>query len=188
MRFCEAPEGCKYPVFSTDKLTRKGYCQSHALRYRTDLDRRSIIQKAMEKHKQVGSKIRSLQNTTENQDVAVKNIVKSELKEWFNYHMANSPKICENCGKSLEHYKPIDWFGSHDHIIEKSGVNGCPSVAAELDNHCVLGKWCCHSQKHTSNFNLSKMSVFPLLKERFAKFGHLIAENERKKIPDCFLN
>lgn len=111
----------------------------------------------------------------------------NELELWFLYHMHNSPRICENCGANLSHYDDRLWRGSQHHIIEKSKVNGCPSVATNLDNHAVLGFYCCHSQAGTSNLNLSKMPVFPLLKERFAKFEHLIAESERKKIPDIFL-
>ncbi|MEO7048896.1 MAG: hypothetical protein ABI091_26575 [Ferruginibacter sp.] len=187
MRFCEF-EKCKYPVFGTDKVTGKGYCRTHQTK-RTDLDRRSIIQKAIAKQGRLETKVRSLHSLPANKImVADKKYTQSnELKLWFYYHMNNSPKVCENCKADLSHYNEKDWYGSQDHIIEKSGLNGCPSVSCVLDNHCVLGKWCCHSQKHTSNFNLSKMAVFPLMKERFSKFGHLISENELKKIPEIFL-
>lgn len=181
MRFCSI-EGCKYPVFSTDRNTRKGYCKFHANTHRTDLDKRSIIQKAISKNEK--AKVRSLQNSQTNVEMSEK---RNALREWFKYHMANSPMKCENCGADLSRYNKDDWYGSQDHIIEKSPTNGCPSVATVLENHCVLGKWCCHSQKHTSNLNLSNMPVFPLLKERFSKFEYLIAPEERKKIPNIFL-
>lgn len=165
------------PPDSGDKYLTNGLCQYH---YK--LERGKVY---LERQKEK-NKVRKLIAAPENK-VAV-NERSVELKEWFKYHMANSPKICENCGASLKHYNEKDWMGSQDHIIEKSEVNGCPSVAAVLENHCVLGKWCgCHGQKHTSNLNLSRMPIFPLLKERFAKFEHLIAQEERKKIPNIFL-
>jgi len=50
MRFCEFDKGCDQPVFSTDKLTRKGYCNRHTW-CRTDISKKSITQRAIEKHK-----------------------------------------------------------------------------------------------------------------------------------------
>ena len=117
-----------------------------------------------------------------------KAILEDELKEWFAFHMEHSEKKCENCGKDLSHYKEKDWRGSQHHIIEKSEINGCPSVAAELSNHGVLGKWCCHSQWHTSWENAQKMPFFKIALERFQTFKHLIHKSEYRKIPDCFIN
>lgn len=184
MRFCEAPEKCKYPVFSTDKITRKGYCKSHANKYRTDLDRRSIINKAMAKQERLNTKIRSLSDNDGNLDMVVKFMIKGELQEWFNYHMSINEKRCENCKTSLRHYNRLDWYGSQHHIIEK---HLCPSVATNYDNHMVLGKWCCHGQFHSSYMNAQKMLCFPLAVERFQLFKDKIALNEVKNIPDCFL-
>lgn len=50
MRFCQFDKGCDQPVFSTDKLTRKGYCNRHTW-CRTDVSKESITQKAIEKYK-----------------------------------------------------------------------------------------------------------------------------------------
>lgn len=133
------------------------------------------------------SKVRSLINTEANIEGIVSYLNKGELQEWFEYHLANSNKRCENCGVSLAHYNRLDLRASQHHIIEKSPTNGCPSVATELLNHAEIGKWCCHSQLHTSNANMVKMPVFPLLKERFLLFKDKIALHEIKKIPDCFL-
>lgn len=38
MRICEAPTGCKYDVFGTDKKTKRGYCLNHQ-HLRTDIKR-----------------------------------------------------------------------------------------------------------------------------------------------------
>lgn len=132
-------------------------------------------------------KLSSLKHKVEKLEKVSDNFQGCSLETWFKYHMKHSPMVCENCGQSLKHYNEKEWHGSQDHIIEKSKKNGCPSVAAVLENHCVLGFFCCHSQKHTSHLNLSKMKIFPVLKGRFKKFEHLIAQDERRKIPDIFL-
>jgi hypothetical protein len=181
MRFCEFNK-CKYPVFGTDKNTGIGYCRSHQF-LRTDIDKRSIIQKAISKNvsKNEISKVRRLKSMEENLELVNK---KKELDEWFVYHMQNSKKVCENCGADLSHYNKKDWYGSQHHIIEKSPTNGCPSVAAELLNHGVLGKWCCHPQWHTSYSNAQKMPFFKIAVERFKTFEDKIIE--KSKIPECF--
>ncbi|MBK7377327.1 MAG: recombination protein NinG [Chitinophagaceae bacterium] len=49
MRFCEV-QGCSYPVFGTDKLTRTGYCKRHQS-LRTDISKETILQKAIAKQR-----------------------------------------------------------------------------------------------------------------------------------------
>lgn len=48
MRFCEH-NGCNQPVFGTCKQSRKGYCKSHQTD-RLDFNRKSITQRAIERH------------------------------------------------------------------------------------------------------------------------------------------
>jgi len=52
MRFCEKEGGCQYDatVFGTDRNTGIGYCKFHQT-LRTDLSKKSITQKAIERHK-----------------------------------------------------------------------------------------------------------------------------------------
>lgn len=64
---------CGNPVFGSDKITRIGYCKSCQYK-RTDLDRRSIVQKAMAKSKEqpsssLKSKIRTLHSSEENREM-----------------------------------------------------------------------------------------------------------------------
>ena len=153
MRTCENPKGCSNVVFRTDKLTRKGYCRFCYRILSTDLDKRSIIQKAISKNisKNEISKVRSLKSMEENLELVNK---KKELDEWFAYHMQNSKKVCENCGADLSHYNKKDWYGSQHHVLEKSIFY---SVSAVLSQHGVLGQWCCPSQFHTSMFNARNM-------------------------------
>lgn len=182
MQFCSVDK-CRNVNFGIDKLTRLPFCANHQYK-RTDLDRRSIAAKAMAKRDKASTQIRSLQNTSAN--VALleeKGIVKNhELDLWFYMQMQANEKICENCGKSLNHYNDNDWRGSQHHIVDKSPLNGCPSIATNPLNHLVLGKWCCHSQWHTSFLNASKMPVFAKAQEKFLLFQKFIAEDELKKV------
>lgn len=135
------------------------------------------------------SKIRSLHSIPANKSMIED---KSALIEWFKYHAANSERKCENCGADLSSYNDADWRACQHHLIDKSPTNGCPSVAAVLENHGVLCKWGkgdaggCHSLWHSSYETASKMPFFKIAKERFEKFKHLIAEEERRKIPSVF--
>ena len=177
---------CKCGCSKMPSMSYNGYFYDHApqeLKDKIELKSKSKKEKKLAKQREQ-NKVRHLENSQDN--IAANKQI--ELNEWFKYNCANSPKKCENCGKDLSNLNDKYWRGSQDHIIEKSEINGCPSVASELDNHCVLGFFCCHSQKHTSHLNLSKMPIFPLLKERFKKFEHLINEEEKRKIPKIFLN
>ena len=49
MKFCKA-SNCEYPVFSTCKISRKGYCKSHQ-HLKESFDSRSITQRGLDKHK-----------------------------------------------------------------------------------------------------------------------------------------
>lgn len=110
--------------------------------------------------------------------------VVAELELWFLLGMNTFPMICENCGKYLDHYTAWEWRGSNHHIIEK---HLCPSVQSNQFNRAIIGYYCCHGQCHTSSLNLTKMPVFPILKERFLLFHDKIADHERVNIPECFL-
>jgi hypothetical protein len=112
-------------------------------------------------------------------------VLQSDIQKWFNFFMVNAKRKCENCGFSLKHYSDNDWYGSQNHILEKSLF---PSVAANLHNHMVLGKWCCHSQWHTSWHNAQKMECFPLAIIRVNRLISLLTPEELRKLPECFQN
>jgi len=120
----------------------------------------------------------------------VKNVVvkpdtySKDLDFWFKYFTINAKRVCENCDKSLAHYNDEDWFGSQHHILEKSKF---PSVAGNLINHMVLGKWCCHSQWHTSMLNASKMDCFYLAKHRVKKILQNLTPEELNRVDPLYL-
>lgn len=107
----------------------------------------------------------------------------AELAWWFKTHMERSEKVCENCGSYLGNYNNKDWFDSQHHVLEKSIF---PSVATNIDNHVVLGKWCCHSQWHTSMFNASKMKIFSKCREIVKHLYPLLTPQEQGKISEYY--
>lgn len=177
---CKCSLSCKlYP-----NVGWEGYAANHApIDLKMRMEGKTKRQRS-ESNKRKLNKVKSLYSTDVNLEGVVKHMIKGELQEWFNFHMSISPMRCENCNTSLKHYNRLDWYGSQHHIIEK---HLCPSVGTVLENHMVLGKWCCHSQWHTNYTNAQKMPCFPLAVERFKLFKDRIALNEVRKIPDCFL-
>ena len=108
-----------------------------------------------------------------------------DLKNWFKFHMINSKMKCENCGADLSSYNEKDWKGSQHHVLEKSIF---PSVSTDLRNHVVLGKWCCHSQFHTSMMNASKMKIFNKCIEIVNSLRPLLTNIEQGKISEYYGN
>lgn len=84
MKNCDIPD-CPFPAFRTDKLTKKRYCNNHWYRNSTDLDKRSSLQKHMDRQKEKNSKsaektkVRSLINTDTNKKLNNDSIIRSQL-------------------------------------------------------------------------------------------------------------
>ncbi|HEY9342153.1 MAG TPA: hypothetical protein VIQ23_11260 [Hanamia sp.] len=106
-----------------------------------------------------------------------------DLKNWFKFHMINSKMVCENCGEDLSHYNENDWKGCQHHVLEKSIFH---SVSTVLNNHVVLGKWCCHSQFHTSMLNASKMNIFDKCTKIVNELYPLLTNEEKGKISEYY--
>jgi len=96
--------------------------------------------------------------------------------------------VCENCGASV-----FWWLESednkvrrsvHGHIIPKSKF---PSCATHPLNHVLLcgvgSQNCCHQSFDSTHDIQTRMVVFPLAKERFNKFKHLITESTSRLNP-----
>lgn len=118
-------------------------------------------------------------------------------EEWFKERMKLSYPQCMNCGKIAEwllnpKYERI-WRACQAHILPKrEGM--FPSVATHPMNHLVLfpswgGFLCgCHDQFDSSWDNASKMKVWPEAIKKFKMIESSISEQERRKIPNQFLN
>lgn len=104
MKFCS----CGNPSFGKDKLTNIPYCRS-CQHKRTDLDKRSIIVKAIEKQKRLENKVRSLPHASideisRNQIIADLDTV---VSLYVRIRAANELGICQcyTCGVKRHYTK-----------------------------------------------------------------------------------
>jgi hypothetical protein len=157
-----------------------GYSYEHAPPEIWDMVKQKRInaKKKSESRKRLSNKVRKIGNEVE----VEKDLERRALELWFEIKKRDSKKTCENCGADLSHYNDWEWRGSQNHIVDKSKINGCPSVATNEYNHNVLGYWCCHPQWSTNFLNQSKMKCFPEAKRRFGLFKDLIPPQELRKV------
>ena len=194
MRFCEFDKGCNQPVFSTDKNTRKGYCKAHTW-CRTDISKKSITQRAIEKHnlnpsKQIVKEPRfnkagffDINKVEEDFTSGVSVMDESEIEAIRKEEMAAFWKKAEKeiakkpyCWECNDYIAPQDYRAATAHIFPKSIFE---SVSANDFNYLVLGARCgCHNLSHRLD-TFSKMKVFPVAVNRFMKFGNLITEKHK---------
>jgi hypothetical protein len=119
----------------------------------------------------------------------------SSLDKWFEYHMANSEPVCEECGMRADWVKQPGfeeiWRACQAHILPKKKRHGFPSVAGNLDNHMVLfpswgGHLCgCHGFYDSSWYNATTMKIWGKVQQIFAeRLYPVMAESEKRKIPE----
>lgn len=106
-----------------------------------------------------------------------------KLRAWYAHFMKYSPKVCENCLKSLDTYSESDWFGCHHHILEKSLF---PSVKLNMLNHIVLCKWECHAIVTADPSKIVDMAIFKKAKEIVRIIKPNVVFSEIRRIPDYF--
>lgn len=171
MRICQY-DNCPMPVFGTDKNTRKGYCKSHQY-LRTDLDRRTPYQKAMD---------------------SAEVINKDEMDKWFNERRKEMTGRCVICGGKTEKYNDKTFKRSIAHLLPKR-KNQFPSVATDVNNWVEL---CFFGNSHHTNFDNNILTLndikenYPkawnIIMEKFLKILPNIATNEKRNIPSILLN
>jgi hypothetical protein len=108
------------------------------------------------------------------------------LGDWFVERRGEMTGYCQECGcKTAKHNDAFFTF-SIAHILPKSIESGFPSVATNPNNWLEL---CidCHTKYDRHWEGAAKMKSFPTAKARFLQFQHLIAPEERRRIPECFL-
>lgn len=170
MRFCEFV-GCKYPVFGTDKVTGKGYCRSHQTQ-RTDFDRRTIIQKAMDKQNNLQSKIRGLGNAA----VAKDDWSKRQLELWFD-NVAEEIKKNPRCWECNMWIPEQFYRHASAHIFPKRIFK---SIQTHPMNYLILGAGCgCHHKFDSSVEAASKMKVWKVAVQSFKQFENEIKEKHK---------
>lgn len=181
MRICTI-ENCNQPVFGTDKKTKMGFCKSHQYK-RTDLDKRSISQKAMERHKAV----RLATKIYKDKPPIELSKERLELEKWYETicKKIDMNPYCWNCGKRIT--KPF-YRAACAHVIPKRKNYGFPSVATHPANYLILGAGCgCHSKYDMCWEDAKKLKVWEIAVERFKAIYPSIDESEHKNIPEILL-
>lgn len=178
MRFCTVGE-CQLPVFGSDKISGDGFCRHHQY-LRKDLDRRSIVQKAVAKKQQsIETKVRSLHPRNVPADTLKEIQDRVDLEKWFKARRKEMTGKCK-CGcnnksskwddkyfrYSAAHLFPKSKFKSvrtHPlNWIERSFFSGCHT---NLDNQS-LDKWV-------------TLADWEDIKNKFYELAPLLTEEER---------
>lgn len=194
MLFCSV-EKCKNVNFGIDKITRLPYCAFHQGK-RTDLDRRSIIHKAIAKRDKASTQLRSLQNTSENKTLALRHeqVKESAMTLYYIKRMSEVKPICDNCGAKAEwilqpkFYKL--WKSAQAHILEKRHFK---SIETNPLNFLTLfadysGVCDCHDRYDRNWRSASSMDIWPTVIERFKILYPLIKPEEHQFIPKQLLD
>lgn len=166
MRFCESPN-CNDPVWGTCKITRKGYCKRHQS-LRKDFNRKSIIQRAIEKKSKVRTLHQVVKNTMSPEDL--KYIQELELFFDRAAKVIDEDPKCWECGKFI----PKKYYrAATAHILPKKIFK---SIATNDLSYLILGAGCgCHGKTHRLD-TFSKMKIFKEAVDRFNQIKHLITE------------
>lgn len=176
MRFCEV-EGCEYPVFSTDKITRKGYCRTHAPRMRTDIDRRSIIQRAIAKQKGISSKVRTLKDLPEN--VSMVDKIKGSITQenWYLKQRNKMTGKCSNCGGNTTKNNDKYFKWAIAHVFPKKIFDS----VSKNDNNWIELCLRCHTLFDRNLATASEMKCFKLAVIQYQKFRDEVTEIHKFK-------
>lgn len=166
MRMCE----CGSPVWGTDKNTRIGYCKSHQYK-RTDLDRRSIVQKAMDK----------ANGKDESSDD------KNELQKWFEDRRKEMTGKCVNCGGKTEKNHDKYFKFSIGHILPKAYFHSVATNEFNWIELCHFGNGC-HNAMDTKMLDLIDMNCWDEIVTKFCIMYPHIAKDERRRIPQILLD
>lgn len=199
MRFCEI-QGCDKPVFRTDKKTYTGYCTNHWRQHSTDIDKDSIVMKAIKKQKQknaASKDVTKLRNLSYSSPEVKAPKGYQELTLWFNERMSRCEVKCENCVATnywLEQNKEtkigkLKWRSCQAHLLPKRHFD---SIKTHPLNAMVLGSGysglChCHDNYDASWEKAAKMNIWDEVVRRFKIMYPLITQDEQRFIPPQLL-
>lgn len=116
---------------------------------------------------------------------------KSKLGKFFQAAASEAGSTCENCGKGLASTIKFHPRAHVCHIVPKTKIGGCPSVATHKQNRW-FGCLDCHTfydekVAKAEFYEVVQMKVMPAIRTRFALFEALIVQAERKNIPEFLL-
>lgn len=153
------------PPDSGDKYLIAGLCQFH---YKNEQSK-----KYLERQKE-RNKIRFLQNSPVNKEVAIKNI---DLNQWYKRQRKYMTGKCCNCNNPSSKDNEKYWRWSIAHVFPK---NIFKSVATNDENWIEL---CieCHTLFDSNLETASEMKCFLLAAQKFYLFHDKITENHKYK-------
>lgn len=108
----------------------------------------------------------------------------SEKERWFQARRLEMTGFCKNCGKPS--CKDSDEFFrfSIAHILEKAYVRSVATNEFNWIELCFWGDNSCHSQMDNKMLDMTEMSCWHEIVEKFLKMYPSIDLKERKRIPD----
>lgn len=117
---------------------------------------------------------------------------KKNTAKWFGAQSIHAPSTCENCGRGLGPTIAFHPRAHVCHIVAKTKVGGCPSVATHPQNRW-FGCLNCHEgydqmMGEKEYFNVKQMKVWPTIVARFADILPHITESELKNVPQVLLD
>lgn len=204
MRLCS---NChNQPVFGTDRITKLGYCKGCQYK-RTDLDRRSITVKGLEKAKkkagwfdasktsvfeldEVGQFSSGVSVMDEAEIEAIRKEEKilgsNELQRWFKERRNEMTGFCDNCGGKTSKDDDKYYKFSIAHLLPKAYVKSVATHPSNWLELCHFGNGC-HSQMDNKMLDLIDMHCFDKIVTRVSEMYPQIAQEERRRIPSILL-
>ena len=183
MKFCNAPN-CNNPVFSG------GFCRNHQYK-KENFDRRSILQRGNDKHKEQQKSNKSLENKIKEIDSREEGLIfvpkgSSELWRWFEKQREFMTGVCMNCGGKTEKFNNEKFHYSIAHLMPK---NHFPSISTNDNNWielCYYGN-SCHSRLDNHMIDLTELNCWNTVIDKFIAMYPSIDPKERKRIPTVLL-
>lgn len=166
-------ETCAFPLCKSNSV-RSGYCIGHAKVMEIPIKpkEQKPIPKISEKKKQQGIMV----NTVED----------AELEAAFLAFRKKMTGKCANCGGKSCKNDPKYWKFSAAHLLPKEHF---PSIAKHPAVFIELCFWdqSCHTNFDNGMLDPTEMKCWPQMVKQFKILYPLIAKEERKRIPDCFM-
>lgn len=211
MRFCEAPN-CNNPVFSTCKISRKGYCRNHQY-MKESFDRRSIVQRGIDKHKEEQKKRPKGwfdESVLESETSLPKSFIPPKWMEdesndivtpyrsfnpntpmgrWFLSQRPKMKGICQHCGgKTMAVDKEADtkFHWSLAHLFPKNHFESIKTHEENVIELCYYSP-SCHTNYDNLMIPITQLNCFDEVVRKFVILYPLMTREEKRRVPPVLL-
>jgi hypothetical protein len=189
MRLCT---NCKrYPVFGSDKITGLGYCKS-CQHKRTDRDKRTPLQKALDKAKTETNTVTKEPRFPKKTEVVVAEVVENnmergmEMFDWFISQRKFMTGKCVHCGGKSQKHDDKTFHYSIAHLFPKAYFE---SIATHPENWlelCYYGE-SCHANFDNKMIAITDLNCFDEVVRKFAILYPLMTREEKRRVPSVLL-